>query len=765
MKKASGSRIRGGKLESSVPKGRELLMRIATVLMLIGFSSAFSYCEAHSLAVKDQKIVVGKVRVSLISDSLVRLEMRGPHGFEDRNTFHVLDRSSSRLDYEVRSKPSEIVIETAHFVVKVPSNAASLDEVRIETPDGISLYKFEGKLANSVSLPSPSEKPLAFAFADSPRFVHPWWGLTPAPKGADNLESNGWDLANDAPDIYVFLPRGDYRRLRKDFLQVTGPTAMPPLYTFGAWDSRWYNYNEASALAQIEAYRSHRIPLDVLVVDTGWREGASIGYAPNKDYFPDVKRFLSAAHDQNVRVMFNDHPEPRSPDPLSKTELDFRFDSLSNLLEQGLDIWWFDRNWMVALNTPKSNMRKEVWGMRMYHDMTQRARPDERPLIMSNADGIDNGFRNNPPNVASHRFAIQWTGDTSPGLDSLRRGVENCVYSGVADLIPYLSEDLGGHTSNPTSEGYIRWTQYGALSPVYRPHGTYGLERMPWSFGERAEAVVRRFLGMRYRLMPTWYSASRENYESGEPVLRRLDLDYPGHKDAERNDQYLIGKNILVAPIFEEQSNQKGKSQRALWIPPGVWIDAWTGETTTGPKLISKTCTLDQIPVYIRAGGLIMLAPHMQHTGEKPWSPVTLDIYPSGDASDRVTLYEDDGHSTAYRNGAFRKTNINSASNSSGRSLVVEIGPSNGTFVGAMLERSWVLRVHKPIGWADNLVPSGAKLNGDQVIVGVKRLRNASAMPLGDAIGSPDSTVYEFTLPISNVDRATRVEVEFVSEG
>ncbi len=99
----------------------------------------------------------------------------------------------------------------------------------------------------------------------------PPWGLTPGPAKAN--PDGGWDLSNNAPDIYVFLPHGDYCQLRKDFLKLTGPTEMPPLFMFGAFDSRWYDYSEATALKQIDDYRAHKIPLDVLVVDTGWRAG------------------------------------------------------------------------------------------------------------------------------------------------------------------------------------------------------------------------------------------------------------------------------------------------------------------------------------------------------------------------------------------------------------------------------------------------------------------------------------------------------------
>ena len=171
---------------------------------------------------------------------------------------------------------------------------------------------------------------------------------------------------------------------------------------------------------------------------------------------------------------------------------------------------------------PEPNLNKEVWGMRLYHDTTARVRPEQRPLIMANVDGIDNGIRKRPMDVAAHRFPFQWTGDIGPGFDFLRRAVENAVYSGAQSLFPYESDDLGGHVANPTPEQYIRWIEYGALSPIYRPHCTHNLERMPWVFGPEAENVARRFVNLRYRLLPVFYAAAHENYETGEPLLRRL---------------------------------------------------------------------------------------------------------------------------------------------------------------------------------------------------------------------------------------------------
>jgi len=541
-------------------------------------------------------IVVGKVRVQVLSGSLIRLELRGPEGFENHATFHVINRDWPGMAFTTHTDAGNVVIRTANYTVRVPQNANSLDGVRVESSSGQLLYTYDGKLENNQWLPGPVDKPEVWSFADTPRIVPPPWGLTPPPLSTLNSQpstaAGGWDLSNNAPDVYVFVPGGDYRRLRSDFLKLTGPTEMPPLFALGAFDSRWYDYSEATALKQIDDYRAHRIPLDVLVVDTGWRAGASTGYRPNTNLFPNLPRFFAEAHAKNVRVLFNDHPEPLSTNVtgLDAKEMNYRFNGLSGLLHDGLDIWWYDRNWWVALVPPAPNLHKEVWGMRLYHDTTARVRPESRPLIMANVDGIDNGMRRRPMDVAAHRFPIQWTGDIGPGFDFLRRAVENAVYSGTQSLFPYESDDLGGHVANPTPEQYIRWIEYGALSPIYRPHCTHNLERMPWKFGPEAERVARRFVNLRYRLLPVFYAAAREDYETGEPLLRRLDLDYPQFIEATQNSEYLLGKDILVAPVL----------QSSLQVVPGEWLktpdgqpglkaDYFTNEDLSGPPALTRT--------------------------------------------------------------------------------------------------------------------------------------------------------------------------------
>jgi hypothetical protein len=864
--------------------------------------AVFILYHAFAAGAAPENVMVGNVRVQPLSDSLVRIELKGPDGFEDRNTFHIVNRDWQGTKFLVQTNSGFVEIITTNYYVRVPQNADSLDGIKIFSASGAQVYRWDGKLENSKWLPSPGDKVQSWWFADSPRIIPPPWGLTPPPEGKGAADG-GWDLSNNAPDIYVFIPQGNYFRLREDFLQLTGPTEMPPLFAFGAFDSRWYDYSETTALKQIDDYRARKIPLDVLVVDTGWRAGASTGYNENTNLFPNLPRFFSEAHAKNVKILFNDHPEPLDTNApsLDAREIDFRFNGLSGLLQGGLDIWWYDRNWWVALVPPAPNLRKEAWGMKMYHDTTARVRPAERPLIMANVDGIDNGILNRPMNVASHRYPFQWTGDIGPDWSFLRRAVENAVYSGVQSLFPYESDDLGGHIANPTTEQYIRWIEYGSLSPVYRPHCTHNLERMPWTFGSEAETVARNYLNMRYRLLPVFYAAAHENYESGEPLLRRLDLEFPQFTESARNDEYLLGKDILVAPVLqgsmqtvpsdwlkasdsrlglrgeyfandnlagaptfsrndstinfnwdenspapdfprthfssrwsgtieipaaigdvklatleddgarvwidgtqvidawgghasttteasgtltagtphqirvEYQQLDFGASiklqwqpaktltaSRVAWIPPGDWLDAWNGKIISGPAEITNEIHLDEIPVFIRAGAVIPLAPEMQFTGQKPWNPLTLDLYPSAAETNSAYIYEDDTHTTAYKRGEFRNTLVTVSADEANKKVRVEIGAAIGNFSGALTERSWILRIHPPKNWPENSEAVQASVNGVKVKSPVNRLaRGENAMPFGEKSGAPDADIFEVSLPSSPVSKSQSVEIQF----
>jgi alpha-glucosidase (family GH31 glycosyl hydrolase) len=845
--------------------------------------------------------IVGNVRVQVLSPTLVRIELKGPKGFEDRETFHITERTWPGASVTRSTSGGFECIETSDFIVKVPSNGQSLDGIVITEPNGTELWAmpsttytyatikcrwtgggnaylyddnagvvrygsnpnndsyywllesdngytqirnkatghymniennldyvectpveshWESKdwafedvdgfkrircrwgdypdyihieylqgyaehapagttnpnghdigqwwsamwhfeitdsfLTNRVWIPHPHSNTEAWAFCDTPRYVPANWGYNLAPPGSPDYHVNGWDLDNDAPDVFVFLPKGDGRKLRNEYLKLTGRTELIPLYALGGWDSRYYAYTQQQALDKIDTYRSRNIPLDVFVLDTDWRVGASHGYQVNTTLFPDMAGFISTAHDKHVRIVFNDHPEPQA-DALDPIEVEYRNNGLRGKFDIGLDVWWYDRNWHTHL-IPPSGINKEVFGMYIYHWITQDYDPNRRPFIMANVDGIDNGYINRPPNIAAHRYNMQWTGDTPCDFASLEREVRNAVYSGVFAPFAYVSADLGGHWGTPTTEQYCRWVQYGALSPIFRLHCTQGTTRDPWAYAAPAEYVVRKYVQMRMRLLPVFYTAARKNYDSGEPILRRCDLDYPNHPEAERNDQYLLGKGILVAPIITAGNS------RTVWIPPGNWICQCTGDIISGPQVITSTVlSVEQMPIFVKEGTIVPLAPDMQYSGEKAWSPINLDVYPSINYLASATLYEDDTITNKYKDGAYRKTNFTAGADDYDKNIIVEIMPAQGTYDGALSSRSWVVRVRRAIEWPSDYAVHSVTVDGYSISDFEIKTRNPNAMPFSNQGGSPDSEVIEIALPSKPVNTPRTVIIYFTT--
>jgi len=567
-------------------------MRIFPLLVLapaLGFAAPFSY-------------TVGKVRIQVLSPTVVRLEQEGPRGFEDRKTFTVVERNIGKPKVKVEVRTDRVLIQSPGFTVLALKEAKSLQDVVVYDTLGSRVFHFDGTLPKNGFLPAPGNVPAAWTISDSPRLVPPAWGATPAPKRVDPAlaATSGWDNRNDAPDVYVFIPgTGGYTQLKQDFLALTGPVPKPPLYVLGFIDSRWFPYTEAEALDSIDTYRKKGIPMDTFVVDTDWRINGSAGYDVEPKDFPDMPKFIKEAHDRHAHLMFNDHPDPKAPGATDPAELAFRWAGLSKLLDWGLDIWWYDRNWSTSLQEPMPGIHKEMWGQRLYHDMTERARPGDRPWIMTNAQGIDNGIAHYAPEPAGHRFPMWWTGDTGSQFSYLKRGVENGVDRGVLALQPYTHEDLGGHTGpTPSPELYVRYLEYGCLSPITRVHCTRGQDRHPWAYGPEAEKIVSDYIKLRYRLLPTLYSAAQRTTDDGTPMLARCDLYWPNLPEAATNDQYLLADNILVAPIVAGVNGElKPIPTAMLHTPngkPGLQAEYFDNANVQGtPKVVRVDSLID----------------------------------------------------------------------------------------------------------------------------------------------------------------------------
>ncbi|HMP74979.1 MAG TPA: glycoside hydrolase family 31 protein [Kiritimatiellia bacterium] len=524
-------------------------------------------------------VIHENLRVQVLSETLVRIEERGASGFEDRPSFNVVERAWPGVAVTRRDTDSGVQLDSAQWRATVMGPRPGVESVRFHAPDGAVLFDGARPLAARVFLPAPSDSITGWAFDDRPRLIPPAWGALPPPD--DSHPASGWATETAARDVYVFLPGpGGYRRLVEDFLRLCGRVPLPPFRALGLIDSRYYAYTQQEALSVIDEYRARNIPLDIFVLDTDWRVGASHGYGVNTALLPDLPAFVREAHARNVRVMLNDHPEPAHPVALSPAELRYRHEGLTSLLNMGVDYWWFDRNWHVSLAEPAPGVSRDVWGMSLYHDVAQAHHPDQRVLVMSNVEGIDNGALTAPSSPASHRFPIWWTGDTRAAWKDLRRGVQNAVNSGVRSLLPYISEDLGGHFDTPDEELYARFVQYGALSPICRLHCSANLHRHPWRFGAAGE-IAAEYIRLRYRLLPTFYAAAREAHDSGRPLLRRCDVYWPGEPESRDDTQYLLGPDLLVAPILE--------SVVPLSVLPSEFLVAANGQSGLDAEYFANT--------------------------------------------------------------------------------------------------------------------------------------------------------------------------------
>lgn len=803
--------------------------------LALGFGLAAT--TVYARPVQEQSVFVfTNIRVEFLTPNLVRIEQKGPKGFEDRETFNMLRPGWPGANVTRTQDDSDqtTLLSSTSIKVSVKSDPKSLEDVTVSDLNGNVLYQYDGHSPAPSYLPAPTA-PQHYVVADYPRIVPPAWGATPAPPKTNLFPAtSGWDLANQAPDIYIFNEPNP-AALYKDYITLTGPTEMPDKYLFGFWNSRYEPYSDQTAKQEIETYRKLRIPLDLFVLDTNWRVGGSHGYQVETKLFPDMKGFMDFAHRQGLKIMMNDHPEPIGP-ATSPKELNYRWQGLDSQFQNGLDVWWFDRNWGTHLGTPAEGLPLEVWGMRLYHDMTVKAHPLLRPMIMSNVSGIDGGYWDYAPVAAAHRYPIWWTGDTQSTFGALQRAVADAINSGVETMTPYVSDDLGGHIGDPDPELYTRYLEYGSLSPVDRVHCTYEKTRVPWAYGKEAQTIVTRYINLRYRLQPTFYAASHLNYETGMPILRRLDLYYPAAPANVLTTEYLLGKNLLVAPVLnglkptgdlipasafvgggltghyytstdlsgpvavsrqdatidfnwdsaspdpklnqdkfsakwtgqigpiqksgtytfsvesddgarlfingkklidhfgpqddvtntatidlsagqtysiELDYNQLGgnanchlrwltpqdsqpKPERSVWIPDGQWIDLWSGKTISGPQNIVAPAPLDVCPMYVRANSLVITAPEMQFTDQKPWSPITIEDYASGPGQYDATLYEDDGRTVGYKSGQFTTTLVHAENMDNAIRLTID--PRKGSYVNELTSRSWEVRIHLPQG-------------------------------------------------------------------
>src|SRR5580700_4126217 len=476
-------------------------------------------------------------------------------------------------------------------------------------------------------------------------------------------------------DIF-FVASPNPATIMAEYARLTGHAEKPPLWSFGYQQSHRTLASREEVLAEADTFRVKQLPCDALIYlgtgfcPSGWNtENGSFVW--NSRVFPDPKEMLDELHKEHFKavvhvVILSDKLHGTVHDPCSVSRFDeeeasCHWDAHRKDFAQGVDGWWPDEG-------DPLDSRSRLVRNRMYWEGPQLDRPRERPYALHR-----NGY------AGMQRYAaFLWSGDVYSTWETLKTHVPIALNTALSG-IPYWGTDIGGFVPTPefTAELYVRWFQFGAFCPLFRSHGRAWKLRLPWGWNTgdpgpveinnyngaaipdasqlhdaRVEPICRKYLELRYRMLPYLYSAVHECTITGMPIMRALWLHFPDDpKAVECGDEYLWGRSVLVAPVVEN-----GATTRRIYLPRGTWSDFWTGERLEGGREIDRPVDLETIPLYVRAGSILPLGPVKQFTAEKVDEPLSISIYPGADAS--FLLYEDDGTSFDYRKGEWMGTQM-----------------------------------------------------------------------------------------------------------
>jgi alpha-glucosidase (family GH31 glycosyl hydrolase) len=492
--------------------------------------------------------------------------------------------------------------------------------------------------------------------------------------------------ANQLPlDLFVVASR-DPAVIMREYARITGFPELPARWTLGYMQST-RTLEGPEKIAEIpRTFREKQLPCDAMIylgtefTPSGWNtRNGEFGFNPKN--FPNPKAAIEQHHAAHMRIVLhvviegrrmngtvgepcdpkNTVPSGRTPDDKWPPDRNVAcyWPYHKPLFALGVDGFWPDQG--DGLDAPSRLARN-----RMYWEGPQLYRPNERPFALHR-----NGY------AGMQRYAsFLWSGDTYSLWETLHNHVPIAINTGLSG-IPYWGSDIGGFVATPelTGELYVRWFQFGAFCPSFRSHGRTWHLRLPWGWntGElgpdevrsytggagdpaptelhnaQVEPICKKYLELRYRLLPYSYSALRECHETGLPLMRALWLHHPEDATAvARGDEFLWGRDLLVAPVTE-----KGATKRPVYLPRGRWFDFWLEQRIEGGREITRLVDLETMPLFVRAGAIVAFGPIKQYADEPIDGPITLVVYP-GDHG-RTSLYDDDGISFAHRKGAFTK--------------------------------------------------------------------------------------------------------------
>ncbi len=545
--------------------------------------------------------------------------------------------------------------------------------------------------------------------------------------GKESNERYSFGASGGALDYY-FIYGPDPKSVIAQYTALTGHTPLPPRWSLGYQQSRYSYYPEARVYEIAKELREHKIPTDVLYLDIDYLEGYR-AFDINRAYFPTFEQMVKDLAKENFKLvvisdlhlaekpgykpydegkaadLFVKNPDGSDyvgkvwpgasvfPEFTLKRARDWYGSLYKDFVQMGVAGFWNDMNEPAVFRYPEKTMpldtvhrvdtaggeRKtdhreihNVFGMenvRATYDGVLKLAPNQRPFVLTRASF-----------AGTQRYAATWTGDNQATWEHYRLTMPTLLGLGISGYA-FAGNDVGGFNNSPPADLVTRWFEVGAFTPMFRDHNSNDtMPKEPWVHGPVQEAIRRRYIEERYRLMPYLYTAFEENSRDGMPVMRPLFLEYPTLGDSKqdngdfvgRDNEFLFGRDLLVAPFPGETRNPM-----EVLLPPGDWYDYWTGKKlVNSPRQFKIQPALDELPVYVRAGAIIPEQPLVQSTAEVPQGPLTLRVYSGPDC--KGSLYWDDGETFGYKNGQYYRQAFTCAADNG--HLTVELGAVEGSY-------------------------------------------------------------------------------------
>lgn len=702
--------------------------------------------EWNPLADSAAMVVSGKVRFTVLTSRMIRIQYSNASKFEDRATFAIVNRRLPVPEYSVEEDGVYLYIRTEHLTLRYKKR--SVPRETDKTPNNLCIT-FEMNGQSCMWYPGKDD---ALNLLGTHRTLDQAWGDTRRNSLEKGLLSRaGWAIIDESPKTtrgdgsttfalapneegflwwdqpvdktatdWYFLGYGhDYKACLSDYTKVGGRVPLPPKYIFGYWYSRYWAYSQSEFQRIIRDAESNDVPLDVLIMDMDWHKSGWTGWSWNRDLISSPKYLLKFMHDHGVKTALNLHPADgvgRHEDYYKAMKADLGYDAsysetipwkiedydfykalFKNIIsvheETGVDFWWLD--WQQHLTVKDvPGLGETFWCNHVFFEDMRRNRPHLRPVIYHRWGGL-----------GSHRYPICFSGDTWASWSML--GYEIFFTSNASNVCyDYWGHDLGGHQGGDNDPELLqRWLQFGVYTPIFRTHATNDskLERRIWKYSNFEQ--LRETVRQRYRIFPYLYTAARETYETGVGMNRPLYYDWPEENNAYKfEDEYMFGNDMLVAPIYTP-ADAKGYSERSIWLPKGQWWDVTHNCLIEGGRIFRDRFTTDEFPLYYRPGSVIVNYP-VQRTVQVTPSEIVLLVVPGADGTGR--FYEDDGTNQEYQDDSKVANTYFTQTRAKGQTQL-KIAARQGGYEGIPAERAW-----RVVFLGQESVPETVTVNGVQ---------------------------------------------------